>query len=104
MAVLTRPFAVLVLVACFLAVLAVSPGGAQLNGNPECKEARLWHLGEALKWSLQDDQAYHLGAAKAASELEAITGADCGGWETDAQPPAYDVASGQVKPREAVAS
>ena len=52
------------------------PGWGQTgNASDDCVGAQQWHLRQALDYSQQEDQDYHLKAAQAASQLT-----DCSGW------------------------
>lgn len=63
------------------AIVLSAPGEAQIQGNATCQAAKVWHLQQAMKVTLTDDQAYHLGAAQAAQDLSAMSGEPCAGWK-----------------------
>lgn len=70
-----------------LVVFGLSDGSAQ-EQSP-CQQAAVWHLHQALRWSISEDQDFHRGAAQAALDLDNM-GNDCSGWENDATRPGID--------------
>jgi hypothetical protein len=75
-----------------VAVVVSSSSTAQIQANGECVQAKTWHLQQAMKLSLQQQQEYHLGAADAADQLSTMGGSPCAGWK--------DWASGRSGPVE----
>jgi len=83
----------LVLLACLvLAAFAVGGASAQdevgLVPHP-CLDAAVWHLHQAMQFSLAVDQDWHRGAAAAAVDLDGL-GDSCDGWQDDASRPGPD--------------
>lgn len=70
------------------------------QGDSACVDAQEWHLKQALYYSSSPEQLYHLRAAEAAQQLEAM-GGSCGGWMDDAKPNSWD-ANGQPTDGKAV--
>jgi len=64
-----------------LVVIVSAPGEAQIQPNADCVAAKTWHLQQAMKLNLEDQQAYHLGAADAAGQLSTVGGAPCLDWK-----------------------
>lgn len=67
--------------AVVLAVVLTSSSTAQIQANAECIQAKTWHLQQAMKITLQQQQDFHLGAADAADQLSTMGGAPCTGWK-----------------------
>jgi hypothetical protein len=78
-----------------LVVAVATSSDAQLSGAQDCKDAAKWHREQALKWSLREDQDYHLKAAVAAEELSA-DGHTCTDWRSDRGQPYYDPNAGKM--------
>lgn len=64
-----------------IAILAATGGSAQIQANADCVAAQTWHLQQAMKVNLQNEQEYHLGAAEAADQLSNMGGAPCANWK-----------------------
>ena len=60
-------------------LLLSSSTTAQLNDS-DCLAAQKWHLQQAMKLSLVNNQDYHLGAAEAARQLSLMSNSPCAGW------------------------
>lgn len=71
----------LVVIGSLLAVVLLSTGTAQIQPNTDCVAARTWHLQQAMKSNLANEQDYHIGAADAANQLSTMSGTPCAGWK-----------------------
>lgn len=63
-----------------ITLLISMPAESQIQ-NTECTNARVWHLQQAMKINLLNQQDYHLGAAQAADELSTMGGQPCAAWK-----------------------
>lgn len=76
-----KPQTRLLLAALVLTALLTGSGSAQISGNTDCNAAKAWHLQQAMKINLAQEQDYHLGAADAAGQLASMSGSPCAMWK-----------------------
>jgi len=72
---------ILIMAGLVLLVVVTSSSTAQIQPNSECILAKTWHLQQAMKVNLAQEQDFHLGAADAANQLSTMGGSPCAGWK-----------------------